>query len=77
MNFEHHPSNNMILGAPKGTEDWVSKLPATMMVQDDGTVIASFWKPTPEELAQLNAGQHVVLYVYGTSHPVVAIGVAP
>lgn len=37
--------------------------------------MVSFWRPTAEELEQLNAGGLVTLYVFGTMHPPVSIGV--
>ena len=74
MNFVPHSSNNMLLAAPKGMDN-CAILPATMMIEDNQTIIASFWKPTAEELAALNANGHVTLYVWGTMHPPVAIGV--
>ncbi len=75
MNFHQHSSNNMLLGKPPDSKN-VETMPATMWVGDDGSVtVASFWRPEPEELAMLNAGGSVVLYVWGTMHPPVAIGV--
>lgn len=76
MNFHQHGSNNMLLGRPSGMAN-CETMPATMIIDDDTrqTTIASFWRPTPEELAQLNAGESVVLYVFGAFHPPVAIGV--
>ena len=38
-------------------------------------VINSAWFPTPEELAALNAGEPVVLSIYGSDHPVVSMSV--
>ena len=75
MNFHQHSSNNMLLGKPPDSKN-VETMPATMWVGEDGGVtVASFWRPEPEELAMLNAGGSVVLYVWGTMHPPVAIGV--
>lgn len=37
--------------------------------------MASAWEPTPEELAQLNAGGSVRLTVVGTAHPPVRVEV--
>jgi hypothetical protein len=66
----------MILGAPPGMPN-CDNLPATMMVdENDGSVIiASFWQPTVEELAALNAGKPVTLFIFGKHHPPVAISV--
>jgi hypothetical protein len=35
----------------------------------------SAWKPTPEELTALNAGNPVILSVYGRGHPPVRLSV--
>ncbi len=76
MNFHQHSSNNMLLGKPKDMPT-CETLPATMMIDEETTqvTIASFWRPTPEELKLLNDGGSVVLYIFGTFHPPVAIGV--
>lgn len=75
MKFIQHPTANMILCAPQGMAD-CDNLPATMMVDEKGEgTIATFWEPSPEELAALNKGGKVVLYVFGGLHPPVALGV--
>lgn len=64
---------NLTLKAP---EDW--DVEANGPCEDlhvyakDGT-ITSVWKPTPEELAELNAGGGVALTIYGRSMPPVAL----
>lgn len=75
MNFHQHSTNNMLLGAPPGMDNCDS-LPATMTTEPE-IIIASFWRPTEEELALLNKGGSVVLHVWGTAHPPVALGVVP
>lgn len=42
----------------------------------DGAFFMSMWVPDADELARLNAGQAVVLWVRGSTHPVVALGVS-
>jgi len=80
MDFVSHPSNNLQLGAPP---DWdhsktaCGTLPATRMEVDGNPVIVSFWKPSRDEIAALQEGGTVTLWVYGTGHPVVAMGVEP
>ena len=37
--------------------------------------MASAWQPTAEELALLNAGEPIILRVYGTAHPPVMLSV--
>lgn len=42
----------------------------------DGTpVMVSAWEPTPAELAALNAGQPIYLWIWGTGHPPVMLTV--
>lgn len=67
-----------LLGAP---EHWNQKggiecgyLPYVSEVVGGYRAVSSYWKPTPEELAELNAGGYVRLTVIGLTHPVVAIG---
>lgn len=78
MRYIQHPSNNHVLGAPQG---WDQKelpcgaLPVTITTEEGRPVMVSFWKPDAEELAVLNAGGSVSLWVHGVGHPVVAMGV--
>lgn len=76
MNFVHHSSNNMLLGAPQGvSKEDCATLPATMTVADDQvTTITSWWKPTPQELEVLNSNGAIILVVWGKGHPMVYIG---
>lgn len=74
MKFHQHSTNNMLLGAPPGMQN-CDTLPATMTTEPE-VIIASFWRPTEEELQVLNAGGSVVLHIFGTAHPPVALGVA-
>lgn len=45
-----------------------------LAVHVDGTFVSA-WFPTPDELAALARGQPVYLFVTGTSHPPVFLGV--
>lgn len=75
MKFHQHSTNNMILRSPPGMAD-CDDLPVTLMGCEDGTtIIASFWRPTEEELEQLKCGASIVLYVWGRTHSPVALGV--
>jgi hypothetical protein len=76
MRFHQHSTNNMLLGAPPDSTD-VETMPATMWVDETAgkTTVDSFWRPDVEELEALIKGGSVVLYVWGTMHPPVAIGV--
>lgn len=44
---------------------------------DGNPGMLSSWEPSPDELARLNAGAPIYLYVLGSSHPPVAIEVGP
>lgn len=77
MNRHQHPSNNAVLGAPPGMPiDECSALPITRIIYACGTpAVASYWMPTPAELALLNQGRAVRLAVLGTTHPPLMLGV--
>nr|WP_315242039.1 hypothetical protein [uncultured Albidiferax sp.] len=80
MRYTQHPTNNDVLGAPKGwnqTELPCGALPVTRTTVEGQPVMVSFWRPDAEELAALNRGDAVSLWIYGGGHPVVAIGVSP
>jgi len=69
-----HSTNNMLLGA-NGIPN-CETVPATMVVEEDGSGrILTFWRPSPEELAGLNAGHSVCLHVVGKFHPPVCLTV--
>jgi len=74
MNTHQHPSCNFVLDPPKGDTD-CRPLPILRMTDTGGLpVVVSFWKPTPEELAQLNAGGVVALHVWGRTHAPLYVG---
>ena len=77
MNRHQHPTNNDVLGAPPGVPlDECSALPITRIQHSDGTpAVASFWHPTPTELALLAQGAAVRLTVLGMTHPPLMLGV--
>lgn len=74
MKFHQHSTNNMLLGAPPGMQN-CDTVPATMMTEPE-PMIATFWRPTDSELEILKNRGSVVLYVWGTAHPPVALGAA-
>lgn len=80
MRPTQHPSNNRVLGAPKG---WDQKelpcgaLPITDMVYENIPHVVSFWRPTADELAVLNAGGTVALWITGHTMPPVSLGAEP
>lgn len=78
MNHTKHPTTNLMLGAPVGWDQsklHCDALPVTRVVWDGVPAVVSYWVPTPEELAALNAGHAVQLSVIGHTMPPVALGV--
>ncbi len=78
MNKIQHPSNNDVLGAPAGWNQKdlpVSALPITRAEVGGQPAVVSYWKPTADELAALNSGGSVALWVIGQTMPPVALEV--
>ena len=67
----------MLKRAPPGVPlDECNALPITRIQYSDGTpAVASYWHPTPAELALLNQGRAVRLTVLGRTHPPLMLGV--
>lgn len=79
MNRTQHPSNNAVLGAPAGwsqAELPVNALPITRTEVGGKPAVVSFWRPTAEEIADINAGAYVALWVLGSTMPPIAIQVS-
>lgn len=85
MELEHHPICNDVLLAPPGSVNvvdlpiWRGKRSVAVpggdvLVQN---VVVSFWRPSEEELRQLNERGCVSLHVWGATFPPVQIGVEP
>lgn len=73
-----HPSNTRVLGAPAGWDQSAlpcDALPVTDVIMEGRRGLVSYWRPTPEELAALQAGAVVSLWVVGTAMPPVAVEV--
>ena len=77
MQRTQHPSNNAVIGAPKGMSiEECNALPVTIAKFDNGEpVIYSWWTPSAQELVLLNCGHAVRLAVLGNKQPPVAIDV--
>lgn len=78
MNRIQHPSNNAVLGAPAGWDQAelpCGALPVTRTLVEGKPAVVSYWRPSDEELAALNAGQYVALWVLGLTMPPVALEV--
>jgi hypothetical protein len=66
------------LGAPPDWDGDISKcnvLPIRDVTTEHGPFMVSCWEPTPAELAAINAGESIRLWIAGTGHPVVAMTV--
>jgi hypothetical protein len=50
-------------------------LPIRDVATEQGPFMVSSWEPTPAELAAINAGESIKLWIAGTGHPVVALSV--
>lgn len=73
-----HPSNNSVLGAPEGWNQSslpVGALPITRTEVNGVPTVVSYWRPSAEELAQLQGGASVALWVIGGTMPPVAVEV--
>lgn len=74
-----HPDANHALRPPVDWDEEKNGPCATLevfaQVQGSDICIQSTWMPNAEELAALNAGQPVVLMVYGRVIPPMAVGV--
>jgi hypothetical protein len=67
------PRVNCIFGPPR---DWVRERDGDcqhLPVAVAGSLMTSAWRPTPEQLAVLNAGGLVTLTVCGSVHPPVML----
>lgn len=67
-----------VLGAPP---DWIDDgvscvgLPIRDVITEEGPFMLSAWEPTPDEIRRMQHGESIVLWIRGTAHPVVSIGV--
>lgn len=78
MQRHQHPSNNAVLGAPKGwDQDHVpcGALPITRTEVDGVPAVVSYWMPSADELQALNAGRPIALWIVGGNMPPVALTV--
>ena len=76
MNRVQHSSNNAVLGAPAGwnqAELPCGTLPITRTHVADLPAVVSYWRPSAEELAVMNAGGAVRLWVVGATMPPVML----
>lgn len=60
---------NTRLGAPAQWDEEKHGKCETILARIDGDLIQTAWLPSPEELAALNAGAHVVLTLWGLVPP--------
>lgn len=76
MNHFKHALCNSALTAAPGDEDRVDTLHVQRATEDGCYVTRSYWQPTAEELAMLNAGGCVVLSLVARNCPPVRLDVA-
>lgn len=78
MRKTQHPTNNAVLGAPAVWDQGglpCGALPITRTEVDGVPAVVSYWTPSAQELAALNAGKPVALWVVGQAMPPVALEV--
>lgn len=78
MRKTQHPTNNAVLGAPAWWDQGelpCGALPITRTEVDGVPAVVSYWTPSAQELAALNAGKPVALWVVGQTMPPVALEV--
>ncbi|MES1977335.1 MAG: hypothetical protein V4451_04820 [Pseudomonadota bacterium] len=76
MRFIQHPTNNRVLGAPKGWDQGqlpCNALPITDALWDGVPAVLSFWTPDASDLVRINAGHPVVLSIVGQTMPPAAL----
>ena len=67
-----------VFGAPTdwdGNDMTCGALPIRDVATPEGRFMVSAWEPTPTELAALQRGETVKLWIRGPGHPVVALTV--
>lgn len=80
MNKHQHPSNNDVLGAPAYWNQGAlpcAALPITRTKFAGLDAVVSYWRPSSEELALLNAGGSIELTILGRTMPPVQLSVDP
>lgn len=78
MDIFNHPRCTHVMGKPSNmTDAQCAGLPVLPFTDELGTSAMSFWKPSAEDLAILNAGGTVALGILGgmQAHPVVFVTV--
>ena len=77
MDFYQSKHCNSVLAAPPGVSiEECRALPVRRAVYDNGQpVVQSFWKPSAEELKQLQEGGSIVFTAWGYNHPPISLGV--
>lgn len=66
----------LVLMPPSGMESNCEPLYVVSQVYADGTnCLLSRWAPSPEEREAIAKGADVLLYIFGTAHPPVAVSI--
>lgn len=69
------PNATRRLGAPRNWNHETDGICHTLDIVDQDGVMISGWRPSPAELAKLNAGAPLFLQITGSVHPVIAMSV--
>jgi len=78
MNKIQHPSNNGVFCSPAGWDQAelpCGALPITRTHVGDLPAVVSYWRPNVEELAVLNSGGFIALWVLGATMPPVNLSI--
>ena len=81
MQTTNHPLADRVIGAPTNWDEALhgpcDALHVMVAKIDNMRMLCSFWKPTPEELAELNAGGSVMVGLCTLEHPVITVRTTP
>jgi hypothetical protein len=70
MNPSPNVYSNRVLGAPESVAECESLEIADLIVHSRPCMVSA-WEPSEEEIAAINRGERIWLFVYGRSHPMV------
>lgn len=69
---------NLILQPPAGWDQGdapVGKLPVLRITNGNVTTLTSYWRPSKQDLEELNSGGHIAVTILGDRQPPVAVTV--
>jgi hypothetical protein len=81
MHAGHIQNATRVLGAPKNWDRERDGFCGALSIRDEkttaGDTMISAWCPTPEEIARIEQGAPIYVYVVGQVHPPISVGVGP